>query len=112
MKKKIICVYGIAAHGKGEVDHVGGIAKTAIWLEIADGVLLADAEEMVAFLEKKFQDNSEPKYVIEQIHQKELEMAWAKAYCCQLQTIKASSSFQVLVITLGKKIIPCSSMNM
>ena len=103
MKKKIICVYGIAAYGKGEVDHVGGIAKTAIWQEIADGVLLADAEEMVAFLEKKFQDNSEPKYVIEQIHQKELEMAWAKACCCQLQTIKASSSFQVLVITLGKK---------
>ena len=29
-KSTIICVYSIAEHGKGEVDHVGGIVKTAI----------------------------------------------------------------------------------
>ena len=75
MNKKIIRIYGIAGHGKEEVDHVGGIAKIAIRREIANGALLAHAEEMVAFLEKKFQDNSEPKYVIEQIQEKKLEMA-------------------------------------
>ena len=101
--KKIICVYGIASHGKGEVDHVGRIAKIAIQREIANGALLADAEETVAFLEKKFQDNSEPKYLMEQIHEKELEMAPAKARCYEVQTIKGSSSFQVLVIPQEKK---------
>ena len=63
------------SHGKGEVDHVGGIAKIAIQQEIANRTLLTDAEETVAFLEKKFQYNSEPKYVIEQIHEQELQMA-------------------------------------
>lgn len=34
---KIIRLFGIPEHGKGEVDHVGGIAKTAIQREIATG---------------------------------------------------------------------------
>jgi len=33
----IICLYGIAMHGKGEVDHVGGVAKDAVRREIAGG---------------------------------------------------------------------------
>ena len=95
--KNIIRVYGIAGHGKMEV------AKISIQRLPSNGALLADAEEMVAFLEKKFQDNSEPEYIIEQIHEKELEMARAKYRCCEVQTIKVSFSFQVLAITPGKK---------
>jgi len=32
--KEIICVYGVAGHGKGEVDHVGGIAKVCVRREV------------------------------------------------------------------------------
>ena len=33
----LIRLYGIAGHGKGEVDHVGGVAKISIHEEIASG---------------------------------------------------------------------------
>lgn len=33
--KIVIRLYGIAGHGKGEVDHVGGVAKVAVRKEIA-----------------------------------------------------------------------------
>ena len=33
----IIRIYGIAGHGKGEVDHVGGLAKITIRREISGG---------------------------------------------------------------------------
>jgi hypothetical protein len=56
--KPIIRVFGIAGHGKGEVDHVGGIAKIAIRREIANDADLKDAEDMVTFLLKKFESNN------------------------------------------------------
>ena len=34
-KIKIARVYGIAGHGKGEVDHVGGMTKGAVRQEVA-----------------------------------------------------------------------------
>ena len=37
-KKIIIRIYGIAGHCKGEVDHVGGIAKVSIQKAIASGL--------------------------------------------------------------------------
>ena len=42
---KIIHVYGIAEHGKGELDHVGGLAKSAIRREITIGGFFSDAED-------------------------------------------------------------------
>ena len=32
---QIIGIYSVAGHGKGEVDHVGGVAMTAICQDIA-----------------------------------------------------------------------------
>ena len=37
----IVRVYGIAEHGKGEVDHVGGLAKTAVRKEVSNGEFFA-----------------------------------------------------------------------
>ena len=45
----IIHIFGIAEHGKGEVDHVSGLAKTAIRREIAAGEFFSDASDMVCF---------------------------------------------------------------
>ena len=61
------CVFGILEHGKGEVDHVGGVAKTTIQHEIAAGGFYSDAEEMVEMLRNKFREQQQPKYIIKEI---------------------------------------------
>ena len=61
-KIKIICIYSIAGHGKGEVDHVGGLAKVAIRREIVPGAFFADAEDMVVFLQSKFNEKRDAVY--------------------------------------------------
>ena len=50
----LIYLYGVAGHGKGEDDHVGGMAKVAVRQEIARGAYFANAEEVVSFLTHKF----------------------------------------------------------
>ena len=50
---KIIHVYSVAGHGKGQVDHVGGLAKVAIRREIGAGPFFANLEDMVEFLNNK-----------------------------------------------------------
>lgn len=57
-------VFCIPKHGKGEVDHTGGVAKSTIRWEIANGAFFADVTEMVLMVEGKFGDQQHPKYVI------------------------------------------------
>lgn len=52
----ILPVFGTPEHGKGEVDHVGGVAKSTIRWEIAGGGFFADAYGMVLMFERKFRD--------------------------------------------------------
>ena len=52
--KPIICIWSIAGHGKGEVDHVGGIAKVTITQDIVGGMFFANAEEMVCRLPRNY----------------------------------------------------------
>ena len=37
LNRTIIRVFGVANHGKGEVDHVGGLAKVSVRLAVAQG---------------------------------------------------------------------------
>ena len=41
-KVNVICIFSIAEYGKGEVDHVGGLAKTTLWRAIAAGAFFND----------------------------------------------------------------------
>ena len=41
-KVNVICIFSIAEHGKGEVDHEGGLAKTTLWRAIAAGAFFND----------------------------------------------------------------------
>ena len=50
----LVRIYSVAGHGKGEVDHVGGLAKVAIRREVAAGQQLSNAEGMINCLEGKF----------------------------------------------------------
>ena len=55
---KILRVFGILEHGKGEVDHVGGVSKTTIRPEIAAGEFYSDAGEMVEMLRNNNSQNT------------------------------------------------------
>ena len=66
-KIEIIRIYNIAGHGKSEVDHVGGLAKVAIWREIGAGAFFADAEDMVVFLQSKFNEKRDPAYWVKEM---------------------------------------------
>ena len=48
----VICIFGIAEHGKGEVDHEGGFAKSTLWRVIAAEEFLNDVGEMVEYLDE------------------------------------------------------------
>ena len=63
----IVRMYGVAGHGKGEVDHVGGIAKVAVRKEICGGEVFQTSQQIVAFLEPKFRDKECPRYHIVEI---------------------------------------------
>lgn len=94
---KIIRVYGVAGHGKGEVDHVGGLAKVTVRREIAAGALLTNAKDMVNFLNEKYSHKDNPKYVIKEITQAELEKERTNTKV--FNTIQGSSKFQVILFS-------------
>ena len=48
----VIHIFGIAELGKGEVDHVGGLAKSTLWRAIAAGEFFNDEGEMVDYLDE------------------------------------------------------------
>ena len=53
-KIKIIRIYGIAGHGKNEIDTVGGVAKIALRKSVAKGDFFPLASACVKFLVEKF----------------------------------------------------------
>ena len=59
--KPIIRVWSVAGHGKGEVDHVGGIAKVTIRPDIASGMFFTDAEDMVCHLSSNYAERQDLK---------------------------------------------------
>ena len=67
----LVRIYSVAGHGKGEVDHVGGLAKVAIRREVAAGQQLSNAEGMINCLEGKFGESESPIYVFKDIRPSE-----------------------------------------
>ena len=61
-KCMLIRIFGIEGHGKGEVDHVGGVVKVAVRQQIARGDLFTTASEVKEFLMETFGRKEHPKY--------------------------------------------------
>ena len=61
----LVRLYGIEGHGKGEVDHVGGIAKVYARDQISRGVIYQNASSIVSSLVNKFGEKTNPKYHIQ-----------------------------------------------
>ena len=92
-------IWSIAGHGKGEVDHIGGIAKVAIRQEIARGSFFANSDDMVNFLSNKYAEFKDPHYVLKNISINRLMEGRVQDQRNVYKTIDGSNSFQVLVIT-------------
>ena len=96
---KIVRVYSIAEHGKGEVDHVGGIAKTAIRRDVEKGGFFENAEQAVEFLQLKFHEHCDPSYYVKEIKPETIQHRREKVKLDVYDSIDGSSLFQVMVFT-------------
>ena len=93
----MIRCYGVAGHGKGEVDHVGGLTKVKIRREVAAGHVLQTSSEMVEWLQTKFETKRDPIYVFKNFEQKSLEAERATQQLKRYATVNGSANFQVIV---------------
>ena len=90
-------LFSVSSHRKGEVDHVGGLAKVAIRRYIGTGGVVLDAGDCADFLENKFGQNTNPKFYIKEINAGSLNSARHEARYQTFPTIDGSSLFQVMV---------------
>jgi hypothetical protein len=101
--KSIIRIYGIASHGKGEVDHVGGLIKTCLRRSIGSGNFFHTSEEMVTYLQEKFQERNHPKYEIHEILVSELEKKRVLSRLEVANSVDGSSTFQIMLFSPNKE---------
>lgn len=91
-------IFGVPGHGKGEVDHVGGIVKVAIRRSVAAGESYVCSAEMVEFLVEKFK-SSKKNYVIKELSCHELDVTRSQFRSKKFSIIDGSSRFQCLIFT-------------
>ena len=93
----IVRIYGIAGHGKNEVDTVGGTAKIALRTAIARKMSFFNAGECVQYLNEKFASSTDPSYNIMLIPRYTVVEERLKAKKTVYPTVKGSSVFNVIV---------------
>ena len=107
--KKIIRVYSIAEHRKGEVDHVGGLAKTAVRRAVSSFSTFSNASDVVDFLIDKFGEIEHPKYVIKEIDYKTTDSHRDNGKFKSFHTIDGSNAFQVMVFQPGSNTVKAAN---
>ena len=93
----IIRIYGVAGHGKNEVDTVGGVSKIAIRNAVSCGQAFFNATECVNYLQETFSANDYPYYHFKLIVPKYLDTLRHEAKYVVCPTIKGSSKFQIII---------------
>ena len=96
IEKPLVRLYAVEGHGKGEVDHVGGVAKVAVRREVSSGTVFDNSKEIVTFLRDKFSDKESPRNVVEievGLLNERREAARRKVF----NTVDGSSKFHVLL---------------
>lgn len=93
----IICVFSVAGHGKGEVDHVGGLAKCAIRRYIGTRGKINNANDCCKFLQSKFGSKSDPSFHIYEMKQQSLDEAREESQWKDFPTIHGSDEWHAMV---------------
>ena len=55
--------------------HVEGLVKASVWREVALGEYFSDARDVATILKEKSLQNTEPRYVVQEIKNIEVETA-------------------------------------
>ena len=94
---QIIRLFSVAGHGKGEVNHMGGLVKVAVRRYIGAGGVVLDAGDCLSFLQKKFEGKVNPKFYLKEIITSALNEARTEAHAKSCPTIDGSTLFQGMV---------------
>ena len=93
----VIRIFGVAEHGKGEVDHVGGLAKPTLQRAIAAWEFSNDVGEMVEYLDETLHSTEHLQYIVKEIDGKDLECERAAARLKEFPSIDGSNKFQLIL---------------
>ena len=93
----VICIFGIAEYGKGEVDHAGGLAKSTLRRAIAAGEFFNDVGEMVEYLDETLHSTEHLQYIVKETDEKYLESERAAARLKLFPSVDGSNKFQVML---------------
>ena len=85
----IICLFNVTRHGKGKVDHAGGLAKCCTRWYVGTGVWV---------LGTKFAEKPNPKLILKVIDVDDMADSRAEARLKKYLTIEGSDSVQVMVV--------------
>ena len=99
----VVRVYGIAGHGKGEIDSAGGHMKNAARKGIQMGIEIKNADEVVSYLTSKFDSYSSPSYYFNKILPNDLMEEREHRRFKKFKTIAGSDSYHVLVFSPGEE---------
>ena len=95
--RMLVRVFGIAGDGKGEIDHIGVLAKIAIRQVVTLGKYFNSSKEILEFLSKKFNGSKSLSYMWKEIEVSQLHEARAARKLKVFETIYGSSKFHCMV---------------
>ena len=105
----ILRVYGIASHGKCEVDSMGGHLKNPIRKAIAQNVHIVNSNDCVAYLQLKYGQDmyTNPEYIIEVLEESILKDTRKKKGENKIRNNRGDSSFSCYVVPTKHGLFCC-----
>ena len=79
------------------MDHIGGLAKTAVHREVGLREYFCDARDVVSFLNEKFSQNTSPRYVVREINNEDIQSSRVETQLKGFSSIEGSDKFQVAI---------------
>ena len=73
-EKQVIHYFGIAGHGKDEIDPTGGLTKVPICRELTAREKFQRSSDMVVHLSKKFEAHKSSNFFFKELHLKCLDL--------------------------------------
>ena len=93
----IIRLFSVTGHGKGEVNHVEGLAKSSTRQYVGAGGKVLNATDFKDFLETMFTEKPNPTFFLKLTDVDDLADSWAEARLKKYLMIEGSDNFQVIV---------------
>ena len=103
LNKMLIRSYGVAGHGKGEIDSSRGHLKNLVWQAIANKVHITSDKEAIDHLMCHYADKIYPAYNVSRINPDDLQAERKKPLYMEYKTVQGTDSFHVLIFQPGSE---------